>query len=83
MWEGCTFERWMVGDVSGGVIALTCVGLGAGGRGGRAADLYLKAVDALHVELSMNHASDEVRGGVCCRGVLEECGWMYLKEVDV
>jgi hypothetical protein len=27
-----------------------------------AADLYLKEVDALRFELSMNHASDEVRG---------------------
>jgi len=26
-----------------------------------AADLYLKEIDALRFELSMNHASDEVR----------------------
>ena len=39
-----------------------------------AADLYLKEIDALRFELSMNHASDEVGAGGGLRG-LGERGW--------
>lgn len=38
-----------------------------------AADLYLKEVDALRFELSMNHASDEVRaGGPACPACMRQ-----------